>query len=87
PFSALDAVTRAQMQALAARLLKGRTVLLVTHDPAEACRLAHMLLVLSGAPARLSEPVFVHGEPPRAVDDVEVLAVQGRLLRTLLETA
>jgi putative hydroxymethylpyrimidine transport system ATP-binding protein len=33
PFSALDALTRAQMQELTADLLTGRTVLLVTHDP------------------------------------------------------
>ena len=48
PFSALDAGTRAAMQELAAELLHGRTVLLVTHDPAEAARLAdHILILLS----------------------------------------
>ena len=36
PFSALDAITRHKMQALAAELLQGKTVLLVTHSPAEA---------------------------------------------------
>ena len=84
PFSALDTLTRAQMQALAACLLRGRTVLLVTHDPAEACRLAHVLLVLAGSPATLAPPIPVPGLPPRAVDDPAVLATEGRLLRTLL---
>ncbi|MFP3423350.1 spermidine/putrescine ABC transporter ATP-binding protein, partial [Bacillus sp. SIMBA_161] len=51
PFSALDAVTRHALQAEAARLLAGRTVLLVTHDPMEALRLGHRVLVLTGAPA------------------------------------
>ncbi len=47
PFSALDAGTRADMQDLAARLLKDKTILLVTHDPAEAVRLGHQIIVLS----------------------------------------
>ena len=47
PFSALDAATRADMQELTARVLTGRTVVLVTHDPAEAARLAHQITVMS----------------------------------------
>jgi len=86
PFSALDAITRARVQDLAARLLEGRTVLLVTHDPMEACRLAHRLLVLSGSPARLAEPIPVPGAPPRAVDDADLLMTQGHLLRALMDT-
>jgi len=35
PFSALDAGTRYEMQALTYSMLADRTVLLVTHDPAE----------------------------------------------------
>src|SRR5687768_1704860 len=53
PFSALDAITRARLQALAARLLAGRTVLLVTHDPLEALRLGHRIQVMTGQPARI----------------------------------
>ncbi len=48
PFSALDAITRVRLQSLAARLLAGRTVLLVTHDPLEAIRLGHRIHVLAG---------------------------------------
>ena len=47
PFSALDASTRADMQDLAARLLADKTVLLVTHDPTEAVRLGHQIVVLT----------------------------------------
>lgn len=39
PFSALDAGLRAEMQELAAELFAGKTVLLITHDPAEAARM------------------------------------------------
>ena len=46
PFSAVDAVTRYQLQNLAARLLRGKTVLMITHDPAEALRLADHLYIL-----------------------------------------
>ena len=45
-FSAVDAVTRYQLQNLAARLLRGKTVLMITHDPAEALRLADHLYIL-----------------------------------------
>lgn len=47
PFSALDASTRADMQELAAEVLVDKTVLLVTHDPAEAVRLGHQIIVLT----------------------------------------
>jgi putative hydroxymethylpyrimidine transport system ATP-binding protein len=87
PFSALDALTRARIQSLAAELLAGRTVLFITHDPLEACRLADTLLVLHGSPARLAAPITLAGATPRAVDDPDVLATQGRLLRLLLAGA
>lgn len=54
PFSALDTITRTRIQTLAAGLLVNRTVVLITHDPMEACRLSHRLLVLSPLPAGLT---------------------------------
>lgn len=53
PFSALDASTRADMQELAAQMLRDKTVLLVTHDPAEAVRLGHRIIVLTPTAAKL----------------------------------
>jgi putative hydroxymethylpyrimidine transport system ATP-binding protein len=85
PFSALDAVTRARVQELAAELLRGRTVLLITHDPMEACRLGHHLVVLSGHPAVLGAPIVVPGRIPRALDDPDLLRTQGHLMRVLTE--
>jgi putative hydroxymethylpyrimidine transport system ATP-binding protein len=87
PFSALDTFTRARVQDLAAELLRGRTVLLITHDPLEACRLGHHLLVLSGHPATLGPPITVHGPTPRAPDDAALLHTQGRLMRLLTAQA
>ena len=46
PFSALDTVTRCRLQNLAAQLLANKTVVLITHDPQEALRLADQLYVL-----------------------------------------
>ncbi|HET6518402.1 MAG TPA: ABC transporter ATP-binding protein [Geminicoccaceae bacterium] len=83
PFSALDAITRARLQALAARLLAGRTVLLVTHDPLEALRLGHAVHVMAGRPAILDQALVLPDDPPRAVDDPEVLVRQGELLARL----
>ena len=65
PFSSLDALNRLRLQDLAARLLVGRTVLVVTHDPMEALRLGHRILILSGTPARLIEVAPPSGDPPR----------------------
>ncbi|GAN54482.1 ABC transporter ATP-binding protein [Tanticharoenia sakaeratensis NBRC 103193] len=85
PFSALDTFTRAQVQDLAAELLVGKTALLITHDPLEACRLGHHLVLLSGAPATLSAPITVRGTTPRPADDPDLLHTQGHLMRLLTE--
>ncbi len=87
PFSALDAITRVRLQNLSARLLAGRTVLLVTHDPLEALRLGHRIHVMAGRPARLGEVLEPPGAPPRDVDDPAVLELQGDLLRRLAAAA
>ncbi len=53
PFSRLDAITRHELQDASFELLRGRTVILVTHDPAEALRLSHKVHVLQpGVPSR-----------------------------------
>lgn len=83
PFSALDARTRSDMQDLAFSLLKGRTVLLVTHDPGEAARLAHRIVVMSDHGLVEIDPP--PGDAPRAVDDPDMLAAQGRLMSRLRE--
>jgi putative hydroxymethylpyrimidine transport system ATP-binding protein len=83
PFSALDAITRHQLQALAAELLHGATVLHVTHDPWEALRLADRLYVMAGSPARLGEAVVPPGEPPRDVGAAGLAVRHAELLALL----
>lgn len=86
PFSALDPVTRHAMQDLAASLLVGRTVLMITHDPQEAMRLADAAWLIGGPDGadRLDTP---HGPPPRAADSPETFAAQSALMRRLSQAA
>jgi putative hydroxymethylpyrimidine transport system ATP-binding protein len=83
PFSAVDAITRWMLQDLAARLLAGRTVLMVTHDPMEALRLGHRVLVMAGRPARIAAVTEPPGPPPRSITDPRLLPLQAELLHAL----
>ncbi|VEB96431.1 Aliphatic sulfonates import ATP-binding protein SsuB [Cedecea lapagei] len=87
PFSALDTITRTAIQDLAADLLANNTVLLITHDPMEACRLSHRLMVLSRWPAGIDDTHVIAGQPPRAPDDVDLLKSQASLLQQLTRAA
>lgn len=88
PFAALDALNRHRMQDLAARMLAGRTVLHVTHDPLEALRLAHRIVLAEGRPVR-HEDCDVPGELalPRPADAPAVTERHGALLDRLLNPA
>ena len=69
---------------LACRLLAGRTVLLVTHDPGEAARLGDRIVVMT---ERGLTEVAPPDEPaPRGIDDPRLLQAQARLL-TMLRAA
>ena len=83
PFSALDARTRADMQELSAQWLEGKTVLHVTHDPAEAARLGQQIFLLQENGLRQVEPPKTNVVRP--VDDPTTLSCQGQLLRLLRE--
>jgi putative hydroxymethylpyrimidine transport system ATP-binding protein len=85
PFASLDSITRYRLQGLAARLLRDRTVLLVTHDPFEALRLGHRIVVMAGRPVRLGDAATPPGAPPREPTDGVLLSHHGALLRRLAE--
>jgi putative hydroxymethylpyrimidine transport system ATP-binding protein len=82
PFGALDAITRWRLQELALKLLEGRTVLLVTHDPREALRMGDAVRVLAGSPAAIGAPLHPRGLAPNALREAE-----HRLLEALAATA
>jgi putative hydroxymethylpyrimidine transport system ATP-binding protein len=83
PFSALDVITRHEIQALAAESLAEHTVLLVTHDPLEALRLGHHIHIMAGQPATLTGVPVPDGAPPRRPADATLIARQAELLGRL----
>ena len=83
PFAHLDAVTRLELQDLAARLLAGRTAVLVTHDPLEALRVGHQIQVLSGTPFIAGPAIEPAGVVPRDPADPNLLGLHARLVAEL----
>jgi len=83
PFSAVDAITRLELHDLASRLLADRTVIMVTHDPLEALRLADRILILQGEPARLVAIPVPEGSRPRSLDNSELQRRQAELVAQL----
>lgn len=55
PFSSLDTSRKHKLHNLSKKMLAGKTVLHVTHDPLEAMYLADHILVMRSAPARVFE--------------------------------
>lgn len=85
PFSALDAGMRMAMQTLAAGVLVGRTVLMVTHDPAEAARLSDRIWLLDTGGLHGAEAPDM--PVPRDPSAPAVLACQAALLSRLMAGA
>ncbi len=83
PFAAIDAISRNRMQALATELLQGRTVILVTHDPYEALRVADRIHVLNGQPAALTEAIVPPGRAPRDHSVSQLSDLYAQLMRQL----
>ncbi len=85
PFGALDAITRAEMQAWLADALRHepRTVVLVTHDVEEAVLLADHIAVLSPRPGRVVGTLEVALPRPRSRTDSAVVALREQALNAL----
>ncbi|MDP4701777.1 MAG: ABC transporter ATP-binding protein [Ilumatobacteraceae bacterium] len=74
PFSALDAQTRITVQNEFLRLWEntGSTVILVTHDLAEAVLLADRVIVMTARPGKIKLDQMIDIPRPRHVDDLQV---------------
>ena len=83
PFSALDTINRVKIQDVAFKFLSEHTVLLVTHDPLEAFRVAHNIVLISGTPAKLKETIRPTGHPIRSIKDPNLLREHAELLDNL----
>lgn len=82
PFAALDAVTRYRLQDLAYQLLQDKTVVLITHDPQEAIRLANRLYIMQGRPAFAESLRVPTSVPPRNFD-AECAELQHTIMQRL----
>ncbi|WP_104402579.1 ABC transporter ATP-binding protein [Vibrio penaeicida] len=82
PFSALDAVNRHKLQNLACELLKDKTVLLITHDPQEAIRLASKLYIMHNTPTQAQSLPLPVSAVPRKLD-AECAALQQSIIERL----
>ena len=86
PFSALDAITRRQMQDWYRGIAEsmGLSTLFITHDVEEALLLSDTVYILGGAPGRITGAFEVQPRRPRD-KDFPVSAEFGRQKKTLLE--
>ena len=87
PFSALDAITRYQLQDLASELLQNKTVLFVTHDPNEALKLSHEIFIMQGRPATLKSIITLTSKIPRELFDEKMIKLQSSLFHELTKAA
>ena len=88
PFGALDAITRDLLQDELLRIWQetGATIIFVTHDLDEAVYLADRVIMLGGAPARVTHDIVVDVARPRVRHAVELDAQVGLLRRAMGET-
>ncbi|MEH6630554.1 MAG: ATP-binding cassette domain-containing protein [Halopseudomonas aestusnigri] len=83
PFSALDAITRAEMQELTFKYLENKTVVMITHDPLEALRLAHFIFILTGPIVCKAKYFSPESSPIRNLNNPEVMNLYDELISEL----
>lgn len=85
PFSALDAITRAEMQELLVTLVNRwhTAALLVTHDIDEAIAVGDRILLMGGRPGRIVREWQVDIGRPREADAAAVTALRLDILAAL----
>lgn len=76
PFAALDGATRRDLAVIVAALLPEVTVVMVTHDLADAARLADRVVVVDGPPLRVIFDLPVLSDRPRAPGAVAEVVAQ-----------
>jgi NitT/TauT family transport system ATP-binding protein len=81
PLTGLDLRSREELQDEIIRIWSSKkvTLLLVTHDPAEAIRLADRIIVLSPRPTRIRDIISVDLPRPRPRDSVEVRRLEATI--------
>ena len=89
PFSALDAITRFNMQQLLLKLIahRGNAVLLVTHDIDEALMLGDRIFLMGDTPGRIIREWKISMPQPRAKSLHELVAIRMAILEELSNVA
>jgi NitT/TauT family transport system ATP-binding protein len=87
PFGALDAITRDVLHDEIERIAAERnlTVLFVTHNVREACRLGDRIVLLSSRPGRVAAEFPVDVPRPRRIESPEVAAIASEVIGRLRE--
>lgn len=85
PFSALDAITRTEMQQLLVNLVRrwNTAVLLVTHDIDEAIAVADRIILMGGQPGKILQQWQVPFDHPRTEHAEAALSLRQDILRYL----
>jgi len=85
PLSALDAITRRELQSLLLMLQKefGKTVLMITHDIEEALVLADEIILLGPTPMTILEQFQPRASKPRDFSQPEFMETKARILSRL----
>lgn len=85
PFSALDAISRAEMQRLLVELVHrwNTAVLLVTHDIDEALMVADRIILMGGSPGRIYREWECNQAHPRNERDSATAAMRDDILHNL----
>lgn len=88
PFSALDALTRTDLQQHLLDLwaVDHQTILIVTHDIDEALLLADEIVVMAGQPGQTVDCVPVAADRPRSLALPELVETRQRILAALSHT-
>lgn len=88
PFSALDEITRGDMQALLLRVIKKyqTAAVLVTHDIDEALTVADRIILIGGKPGELIGQWQVPGNHPRDIVGTEITAIRLQIMQLLRDS-
>ena len=87
PFVSLDRAMVRELQALVLGLIaqSAATAVLVSHDPGDAARLAHRVIVIAGRPVRIVADMVLDRDPARRTR-AEIAAFEDRI-ETAMEAA
>ncbi|WP_069791561.1 ABC transporter ATP-binding protein [Cyanobacterium sp. IPPAS B-1200] len=87
PFSALDAITRLEMQQLLLNIIAQEecTALIVTHDIDEALLLGDRILLMSRHPGRLYREWIINSPQPRINQIHNLIEVRSEIMETLAQ--